>query len=180
MLCNGERPWVNRIRKNVTHVLASEADWPNKSHNNCCFRWSHQYFINLTGSIERRCHKFSYMQNFSRDTIINWCWTKTRCSVSCKFYCWHLFSVFQLNEGVRSDKSFEEIQLSSRGFLVVCTLISPFRWFSKHFGFNVWNILCNKRVSTGLQHLSRVKTIENWKALPENSGKSQGASDNEI
>lgn len=32
----------------------------NKSHNNCCFCWAHQYFINFAGFIDRRCHKFKW------------------------------------------------------------------------------------------------------------------------
>ena len=65
-------------------------------HNNCCFK-SHQYFINLTGFIERRCHKYSDFYFLvcifflSRDTIINWCLALARRFMSCKLF---LFGIY--------------------------------------------------------------------------------------
>lgn len=101
---------LSKLRKNVTHVLSpSEAGWTNKSHNNCCFSWSHQYFIN---SMERRCHKFTVFF-FWFDTIINCCLAQARRSRA------HAnFSIETLSTRAReATKVSMEIQLSGmRGF----------------------------------------------------------------
>lgn len=84
------RSWVSLWEIHVIHVQEqlSETWWTNKSQNNCCFGSSHQYFINLSGFIERRCHKFTYLRIFLPfpsayfpDTIINWCLAQARLGV---------------------------------------------------------------------------------------------------